>query len=132
MACFCTGACRQLGYCPVAGDSLFRTSAGSAPWSHGIWPERTPALREGWICPQCQRSNAPDVTWCSCGGSDLIGFTGAELLVPLDADGEATAPEITDDMLAAAMRADTEHRHAGLEERIRAVLEAALRETWGG
>jgi hypothetical protein len=60
MACFCTGLCRTLGYCPT-----------NIVWPPPIITEGpitfTPVDKKlGWICPQCGRGNAPTRLECPC------------------------------------------------------------------
>lgn len=54
--CFCTGLCRQLGYCP---NHLPPTSW----WVEEIYK---PKRKYGWECPCCGRVNSPSRLECPC------------------------------------------------------------------
>lgn len=66
-ACFCTGACRELGYCPVNG-----CTENWHPYKWYFWPwtdadiNTEPKPPTGWKCPLCGRANAPTRKECPC------------------------------------------------------------------
>lgn len=64
MSCFCTGRCRELGYCPSVSIPNDTFPANPYVYPTDTAPATITITQTGWRCPNCGMGVAPFMPYC--------------------------------------------------------------------